>query len=226
MEKRWFTAPAPRNCRAALTVAGSVGLHGAIIAVAALWPMRSTAPAKEVPPTAIFIDEPAGDPEPPTLENQLVPAAVPSDPPPVAADAPVDPPPTPEEPSMELAVPPRPVVKTAEKKARSARPVPPGVSARNTQPAAATVSGAGRPGAVGRWHTPQPLYPYALRAARIAGSGSVRVTTDGSGRVMSASVVQSTGNSLLDENTCVFARHSWTGPPNAAVTVPITYQMR
>ena len=124
-------------------------------------------------------------------------------------------------------------------------PVPPKTTATKTRPvrgpstAAASAAPHGQPGLPGGtpggsaaarvggpWRTPQPPYPYAMRAARVQGSGSVRITTDGSGRVVNASVTQSTGNALLDANTAQFARTNWSGPPNASITVPITYQMR
>ena len=52
------------------------------------------------------------------------------------------------------------------------------------------------------------------------------MTTDGSGRVVSAIVVQSTGNALLDDNTCRCRAQLWSGPPNSTLSVPITYQMQ
>ncbi len=62
--------------------------------------------------------------------------------------------------------------------------------------------------------------------ARVQGNGTVRVTTDAAGRVVSASVVKSTGNSRLDENTCQAAKSEWSGPPNSTISVPISYQLQ
>ena len=77
-----------------------------------------------------------------------------------------------------------------------------------------------------RWNVPKPVYPPALRLAHVQGSGSVRVTTDGSGRVVAAVIVRSTGSTVLDDQTCQTAKLRWSGPPDATTTVPITYQLQ
>ncbi len=234
MEKHGFVESPPRTSRTLYTIVGSVVLHGSVIAVAALWPVSYAAPAP--PPLVTYID-----PAPPGDVIQLPPS-----PPEVATDTPDDapglmlandtsantPPPS-EEPQLVNPTPPRPPSKTVVNKMRSPRVQTgfgatgqPGTANPGARSAVGSVTGTGRPGTAGRWNTPQPPYPYAMRAARVQGSGSVRITTDSSGRVMSVSVIQSTGNTLLDANTSQFARGSWSGPPNASVTVPITYQMR
>jgi TonB family protein len=75
-------------------------------------------------------------------------------------------------------------------------------------------------------HTSKPPYPYQARAARLQGSGSVRVVFDGSGHVSSAVIEQSVGSGILDSNTISYAKANWTGPPNTTTTVPITYRLQ
>ncbi len=231
MAKQWFDSEPPRSRRTVFTVMGSLVLHGTLIAVAALWPVRrvDTAPAKE-PPATQFVDvtTPVESSELPTAETDpgLTP---PAEPPPPMADVSLDAPPS-EEPELTDPTPPKLVTKSVVAKTRSPR-TPSAVGVHGGPPArpgaASGATGAtGVESAAGRWNTPQPPYPYPLRAAHVQGSGSVRITTDASGRVVSASVVQSTGNTLMDDNTSRFARAFWSGPPNASVTVPITYRMR
>ena len=234
MEKTWFVAPAPRASRTLYTIVGSVLLHGSVIAVAALWPVRY---APSAPPPLVTDFQPA----PPESSIQLPPSspevstATPDDAetlPPLVDTSTNTPPPS-EEPEMTNPAPPKPPSKTVVSKTRPLRataavsaPGQPGTANTGARNAVGTVDGTGHPGVTGRWNTPQPPYPYAMRAARVQGNGSVRITTDGAGRVVSVSVVQSTGNAVLDANTSQFARSNWSGPPNASVTVPITYQMR
>ena len=234
MKKHWLTAPPLRTSRTVYTIVGSVLLHGSVIAVAALWPVHH-APS-ELPPQVTIID-----PEPPGETVQLPPSSpeVNTDMPDDASglvlvnDTSNDIPPPPEEPSMTEPAPPKPPSKIVVNKTRSPRvtvpvgtPGQPGTANLGARNAVGMAAGTGRPGVVGRWNTPQPPYPYAMRAARVQGNGSVRITTDGSGRVVSVGVAQSTGNAVLDANTSQFARANWSGPPNASVTVPITYQLR
>ncbi len=76
------------------------------------------------------------------------------------------------------------------------------------------------------WKTPKPIYPYQARASHVQGSGSVRVSTNASGDVISAVISQSVGSGILDANTVAFARSNWHGPPNSTTTVPITYKLQ
>ena len=76
-----------------------------------------------------------------------------------------------------------------------------------------------------RWSTPAPPYPKAARAAHMQGRGIVRISTDASGRVVSATVRQSMGNDALDDDTTKFALAHWHGPPNTSRDVPITYRL-
>lgn len=223
-------APSPRRKRGLiLTLAGSLLFHGSLIGVAAFWP---TSPAPPVPgPTQIDFVACPEDPTPP-----LPPSVLPEQPDPVApvlnAPEPVDNPPPVVEPdadSMTLATPiPTPTTRTPSHPAsvpRANTTVAPG-----SLPAGASATGnhaaSGHAGqTAARWNLPKPVYPPSLRLAHVQGNGSVRVTTDGSGRVVSATIVQSTGNALLDDHTCRAARSDWSGPPNAAISVPITYHL-
>ena len=59
----------------------------------------------------------------------------------------------------------------------------------------------------------------------MTGSGVCRVTFDGSGHVSDASMTQSIGSGILDNNTIQFAKANWSGAPNTTTNVPITYRM-
>ena len=56
-------------------------------------------------------------------------------------------------------------------------------------------------------------------------SGTLRVTTDPVGQVIAATVIQSCGSTVLDEDTCRYPRNSWGGPPSLTRTVSFTYQL-
>ena len=208
------------------TVLGSVALHGSIIGVATLWPMHPARPAPSLPPLT-------GEAIPEILQlPESVPPA--SEPPAVAADPPMDAasdtPPEDDPALMEL-TPPRVPPKAPVGKTRSVHAP---ATTHGERPQAgnpgiangAHDTGARSSGAAGQWKTPPPPYPYAMRASRVQGGGVVRITTDGSGRVVSASLVQSTGNALLDAGTVSYARMAWSGPANASTNVPITYELR
>ncbi len=232
MEKQWINATPSRERRTLFTVLGSVLLHGSIVAVAALYPVRYATlpdygcfdPAPPVPPIRGEEALPPVDvlPLPPTANDPNLPSPAEPQPPVVTAIS-NDPPPPTEDPFMVDPALPKPSPKTAVRKSSAPRSSA-SIAVHGTlgAPAGAVT---GTTGVAKRWLTPQPPYPYAVRAAHVQGSGSVRITTDGSGRVTNVSVAQSTGNALLDDNTSQFARQAWSGPPNASVTVPITYQM-
>jgi TonB family protein len=74
------------------------------------------------------------------------------------------------------------------------------------------------------WSTPKPDYPRAALVARVSGKVTVRIETDGTGRVRQVTVTGSTGT-VLDENTCSYARRKWTGPPNSTKTIPVIYRL-
>jgi outer membrane biosynthesis protein TonB len=74
------------------------------------------------------------------------------------------------------------------------------------------------------WSTPKPTYPFEARRLRRQGSGGVRVTTNGSGRVVNAEMLPGI-DPLLDAVAVNFARSAWTGPPNATRVVAITFAL-
>ena len=74
------------------------------------------------------------------------------------------------------------------------------------------------------WFTPKPTYPFEARRLRRQGSGGVRVTTNGSGRVVNAEMLPGI-DPLLDTVAVSFARSAWTGPPNATRVVAITFAL-
>ena len=232
--KTYMLIAPPHTRRTWFTLVGSVLLHGSIIALAAMWPVRYAPPETENVtilsdgPTEniqIMLPSAASSIQPPTPED------APPPPPSVAGAA--DTPPPSEEPSIMIEPAPlMPATKTVESNTRPVRSSPmTAVRDERTQLGRPGDAGGARnvTGAVatgGRWTTPTPIYPSAMRLAHMQGNGSVRVTTDGTGRVVSVSVVQSTGSAMLDDNTSRFARGNWSGPPNATTTVPITYQLR
>lgn len=75
---------------------------------------------------------------------------------------------------------------------------------------------------------PRPAYPYECRAKKITGSGICVVTVDvASGSVTGADMVQSTGNSQLDQST-LSAFRRWKFRPGTTapkVKIPITFTM-
>ena len=227
-------APSPRRKRGlTLTLSGSLLFHGSLVGIAAFWPTHPT----EKPPVITII----GIGDLPVSGNEPLPAAPPPPsepdpaPPVLKASEPVDNLPPTFEPGaddMTLATPvPHPAMRTpahptsASATTRATRRQS-SVSVSGPANGPAGSPGSDRPGLGMRWNTPEPPYPAALRLARVRGNGVVRVTTDGSGRVIGTAIVRSTGNALLDDNTCRAARNDWSGPPNATVQVPITYQLQ
>lgn len=63
------------------------------------------------------------------------------------------------------------------------------------------------------------------RTMRQTGTGSVRVQTDASGRVVVAEMVQPI-TPPLDAATTSFARGHWSGPPNRTVVIPVTFRLQ
>ena len=240
MHSALFATTAHRSRRVYGMLLGSLLFHAALIGIAALWPDH---PAAGKPPIIVDIGE---GPEPPfgpqITDLPLSTPAVPGPETPTLPDPPVetppeDPTPPPFDPEMvELSTPPPPVIHrhqpalaTAVHGSTATQPVGHTTGSTGGSGAGLTAT-SGHPGTGGTvagasWKTSKPPYPYAMQAARKQGSGSVRVTTNASGGVVSATVVESTGSALLDENTCRYARGFWSGPPNATTVVPITYRL-
>jgi outer membrane biosynthesis protein TonB len=74
------------------------------------------------------------------------------------------------------------------------------------------------------WSTPKPIYPFEARRLRRQGSGGVRVTTNGRGRVVRAEMLPGI-DPLLDAVAVNFARSAWSGPPNCTRVVAITFAL-
>lgn len=76
-------------------------------------------------------------------------------------------------------------------------------------------------------YAPSPRYPEQLKHGPfgVRGSGSYRITFDGSGRATNVQVLRSAGNVLLD-NAAVSALHQWRceGGHDWTLNVPITFQ--
>jgi TonB family protein len=76
-------------------------------------------------------------------------------------------------------------------------------------------------------YAPRPQYPYEARSRHITGSGVIVVDVDpGSGNVTSASVAQSIGSPILD-NEALRAFRQWRFRPGTVskVRIPITFTM-
>ena len=85
-----------------------------------------------------------------------------------------------------------------------------------------------KPKAAVRVSVPMPPYPYQARAANTQGSGTVKVTFDETGKVVSAVMTKSTGSSILDDNSINYALRNWhcTGGEKRTVVVPVAYRIR
>ncbi len=202
----------------------SVVMHGLLIAVAAAWPTRPIPLAEQLEndPVGDILDPadtqaspPEAEPPPPPPEDPI-----PTPPPDEPSDAIVDSTPPPAEPTPVLRPPspPRPAAVTPP----STRPRP-AVGRPNGNPnALPTKPSVGTGG--GTWSTPKPAYPFQARRMRLQGSGGVRVTTDATGRITSATMSPSI-HPLLDATALAYARTAWKGPPNTTRVVPITFQL-
>ncbi len=206
----------------------SVGVHAAVIGIAALLPPRPVVPGEA------YLEPVGGDDNAPVPDPDGL-----NLPPPEQADESPDTP-TPDaelSPAVEQELPPPPaenetfIEPTPQVKPVVKQPTKPSSSATRTTAATSPTGpsspiGTGPAGPRGSgWKTPKPPYPYLARARRLSGSGSVRVRTDATGRVISAEVVEPIAPEL-DGTTVSFARSHWSGPPNTTAVVPVTYQFR
>ena len=210
--QRYFIyRPTPKRWIAIMLVL-SLLIHASFLGIAAIWRTRIRPAAKEEEPPELIADfdapeeDPNSTPEPtPEDTPEPTPEEMPDNTPEMA-DKVEDPTPTPT---------PRPPAAKPK-----LTPVPPGTK-RGVVPQAGVPLGTGKPG-VGFWTTPKPQYPYQARKLRLTGSGGVRVTTDATGRVISAEMSPSI-HPILDQVAISYARSSWKGPPNTTKTVPITF---
>lgn len=189
--------------------------------------------------------------EPTMVEDQPTPAPeiAPLTPPPDLAPAPVPPTVIPE---VALPPPPRQVEKPppvkAEKKADVAKPPAPkkeqrqakSLDAAPASKAAAPESGSGSVGKAQQaaWSAKlsahlnrRKRYPSASRARREEGVVSVRFTVDGSGNVLSSSLVKSSGFAALDDEALTLLKRASPVPmppggQGRTVTVPIRFDMK
>ncbi len=220
-----------RNRRVVWTIIGSLLFHGALVGGAALF---SRPPQLPGPQTTTFFPTPddsgylpPSSPEPslstPELDRLPTPVTtvpdIPTDTPPLVEDLDIVEP-TPATPTPVV----RPPV--AQTRPRSF-PVPSMRANGDTSPGSGQKASVGTRSVGVRWSiSSKPMYPPTLRAMKIQGSGMVRITTDAAGRVVGAVIVQSTGNAVLDANTCQHARASWNGPASTSTNVPFTYRLQ
>lgn len=227
---------APRRFRRSYLVYCSLAafcLEGSLVGIAAIWPQNKTV---EIPPVITEVVDlppvqelilPEEDPQPTPDEPT---------PPPEETPPPDDTPPPDEPPEITLDTPkPTPTPGPSRKPTFVMPKVIPPNAKRGPVPQNGVVGGvpsaARTAGPVvksaGTWHTSaKPPYPPQARASHITGSGTVRITTDASGRVVSASVAQSAGNGILDYAITGFAKANWSGPPNSSTTVPFTFRLQ
>jgi len=212
-QRAYVYRPTPKRWIAIMIVI-SLLLHVSLIGIAAIWRRPIRPPAAEEEPAELIADfdapeENADNTPEPTPEETPEPTPEEPDVTPEMADEEPTPTPTPKD---KPPAPPKPKL----------TPVPPGTK-RGAAPQAGVAGGLGKPSSVG-WSTPKPGYPFQARKLHLAGSGGVRVTTDASGRVISAEMSPSI-HPLLDQAAVSFARSSWKGPPNTTRVVPITFQL-
>ena len=227
----------PRRGRFVLMIVGSLLVHSAIVGVGKIFERDTSWDIKE-PPVELELADKLGDPD--VRELVVADTPPPEDqptPPPEDTPPPDETPPPQEDPDMadpEATPPPetpKPSVKPAVKRA-----TPPPANAKRGPIAVEGVVGGnpngtkatGTPGAkvAGTWKTPKPIYPQQARMAHLKGSGAVRVTTDASGNISSASISQSAGSPILDNAIQSYARSNWKGPPNSTQTFPFTFSLQ
>ena len=160
--------------------------------------------------------------EPPPVDLSDIPTAVIE----ATMEAPPEPTPPPEEIPVATPPPAPPEVKPEYVEERTPPPRQPRpVRQVPIKPPAATSISSAKANAV---YAPRPGYPYEARSRRIMGSGICVVTVDtASGRVTDATMVQSIGNSLLDDSA-LSAFRQWRFRPGAVapkVKIPITFTM-
>jgi protein TonB len=211
------------------------------------------AQAAETPPVPSAV-ETAPDPSEPALPEPAVPQAtvpdpVPLAPPPAFAPAIVPvPAPAPRPPIH--SVPPRPA--THQRPVPAARPVPPARAPETTREAPATPASPASPAPPALARAPDPVaaaswrsalvarlqaakrYPEQAREAGEQGVALARFTIDRAGRVLSASLVRSSGFPALDEEAIALIHRAEPLPPLPAdtagstvtLTVPVSFALR
>lgn len=212
----------------------AVLLESSLIGIAQIWPQNQTMPASTA---TTDIDDFSPWDEPP------------SPPPPDDPPSPPDAPPTPPEPDPEVPPPddaPEMILDTPWPKYVPNPNKPPGLVRPTISPArhgkktgfppvivpggnsgVPVSSGSPAIKAGGTWHVSvKPPYPAQARASHAGGSGTIRLSTDATGKVISATIDQSSGNPLLDHVIAGHAKLNWSGPPNETITIPFTFQLR
>ena len=74
------------------------------------------------------------------------------------------------------------------------------------------------------WKIPQPPYPYAAMKAHEQGTVYVQLTTDSSGRIVTATA-KKTAHPHLDESLAEWAKANGHGPPNMTVITSFTFRI-
>jgi TonB family protein len=212
-QRGYVYRPTPKRWIAIMVVI-SLLVHVSLLGIASIWRTKVKPAAVEEEPAELIADfdapeENADNTPEPTPEDTPEPTPDEPDVTPDMADEEPTPTPTPRD---KPPAPPKPRL----------TPVPAGTK-RGAAPQAGVPGGVGKPGNVG-WSTPKPGYPFQARKLHLVGSGGVRVTTDASGRVISAEMAPGI-HPMLDQAAVSFARSSWKGPPNTTRVVPITFQL-
>lgn len=236
MPENLFTFREFRRSSLFFSFLGAIALESVSVGVAQLWPAAVSGEVICSIPT-ILADPPIGNPpelilpkDDPIPMPEAEPTPTPDETPPAQETPPPD---TLPEMMLDAAKPtPTPGPRHVPRPTGTPFPENP---RRGDRPQAGIVGGAehatpsaGRPGGAPggiRPRTPKPPYPFQARVAKLTGSGICRVTFDAAGRVMGAVMIQSIGNTLLDNNTASYARANWSGQPNSVADVPVTYRL-
>ncbi|CAN5457326.1 hypothetical protein BH18VER1_BH18VER1_17750 [soil metagenome] len=203
--------PQPR-WQVAAALGGALAVHAIAVGIAALKPPEPIMDLSNIPEAVVEMSiEQVPEVQPPPPEEIEEPEP----------DAPPEPVDTPEFVEEKPTPPPKP------KTDRPPRPIAPirrPVTGTPGPPSAA--KGPAPTGKAAMIYKPNISYPYEARRAKATGSGVVVVSVSPSGSVTSASMGQSTGNSILD-NASVTAMRSARFKPGTAPTVriPITWTL-
>lgn len=226
-----FVHQTPKRGRVCLMLGASLLLHGGIVGIAALW--LQPEPQKGSVVTDIWLDE-GGNPPPASPSLAAPEPPEPTSSPDVVVDQPIPTPPEstedPDFAQIPTPIPPprRATPSRAVTAVRTTSPQPDARSAATGQPPTGMPGGPsiGAANVAAAWVMPHPPYPHVSAGGRPTGSTTVRIITDASGRVSNVVIVKSTGNPLLDNQTQIFVRMNWHGPPNASRTTEFVYEIR
>lgn len=208
-------------------IIASVGLHAAVLAVLVLWPRSGHSPLIE-PPLVVDLVLASVSPLPlvetaPALSSPMPPAPVLKSlsPPPRARSKPTR---VKQQQSQPVTTSSDEVPAPSEQaSADGAKTLAP--SSPSSGPGGNGVAGGGSVGGppgytLGSAHTPAPDYPWSARRRGIQGRVVIRLAVAADGRPTDAEIVQSSGDTGLDQAALITLRH-WRLQPAQAGGVPV-----